>query len=70
MAKPLTDGLDPIGSSKLEVERWTLRGITKKDARCRGQDTGLGVRGSGFRMQRDGFRLQGSGFGVQGSCRM
>jgi len=32
MAKALTDGLGPIGSSKLEVERWTLKGITKKDA--------------------------------------
>jgi len=27
MAKPLTDGLGPIGSSKLEVERWTLKGF-------------------------------------------
>ena len=32
MAKPLTDGPGHIGSSKLEVERWTLKGITKKDA--------------------------------------
>ena len=37
MAKPLTDGPGPIGSSKSEVERWMLRGITKEDAG--GQDT-------------------------------
>jgi len=32
MAKALTDGPGPIGSSKSEVERWTFKGITKKDA--------------------------------------
>jgi hypothetical protein len=32
MAKPLTDGLGSIGSSKLEVERWTLKRVQEKDS--------------------------------------